>query len=283
MRIYARLRSLGRTGARAMEWSIETVIYVLITALIPGFVATWLGVGGCFLRIPMIMYFFGTSIKTAYCINQAVIALTTIPGVIEHVRSKHVYWKGLVVAVLSAMAGVSLGAYVVAKYVPGLVLRVLFGFVCVGIGIYVAIKTIRARSKLVKRVTVSEVEKLEHGPKLGIWMFLAGFATGLCGFGGGIYFVPIYMGLGYPTHVAIGTSSAQMIPVAGLGSSILTLNGYMDPELFLAIGIPTLVASWLGAKLAKRSPPWVLRLVYAFSIIGAGLFVALDALRKILM
>jgi len=264
-----------------MHWTPLTVLYVLVTALVPGFLATWLGVGGCFLRIPMIMYFFGVPIKSAYCINQAVIALTTIPGVIEHVRSRHVYWRGFAVAAASAAAGVSLGAYVVAKYVPGLELRVFFGFVCVGIGIYVAYRTIRARRALVRRVTVAEVKRLEHGPRLAALMFVAGFATGLCGFGGGIYFVPIYMGLAYPTHVAVGTSSAQMIPVAGLGSSILTALGWMRPELLLAIGIPTLVASWLGARMAARSPPWILRLVYAFAIIGAGLFVAIDALRKL--
>ncbi len=263
-----------------MEWNWLTVTYVLITALIPGFLATWLGVGGCFLRIPMLMYFFGIPIKSAYCINQAVIALTTIPGVIEHVRAKHVYWRGFAVASTSAALGVSLGAYVVAKYVSGTVLRIFFGLVCVAIGIYIAIKTVKARKALVKRVTVAEVAKLEYGPKLGILMFLAGFATGLCGFGGGIYFVPIYMELGYPTHVAIGTSSTQMIPVTGLGSSILAALGWMKLDLLLAIGIPTLVASWLGARMTRKSPPWILRLVYALSIIGAGLFVAIDAMKK---
>ena len=264
-----------------MEWSPLTVFYVLITALIPGFLATWLGVGGCFLRIPMIMYFFNVPIKSAYCINQAVIALTTIPGVFVHARNKHVYWRGFAVAAISAALGVSVGAYVVAKYIPGLVLRIFFGFVCVGIGVYIALRTLRMRRALVRRVTVAEVKELEHGVKLGTWMFLAGFATGLCGFGGGIYFVPIYMGLGYPTHIAIGTSSAQMIPVAGLGSSVLSLLGWMKFDLFLAIGIPTLVASWLGAKATAKSPPWILRLVYAVSIVGAGLFVALDTMHKI--
>ncbi len=256
-------------------------VKVLLTALIPGLLATWLGVGGCFLRIPMIMYFFDIPIKSAYCINQAVIALTTIPGVYTHVRNGHVYWKGFVVAAISAAVGVALGAYVVAKFIPGTTLRVFFGFVCVGIGMYIAIKTIKARRKLVKRITVFEVKKLEHGKKLAILMFLAGFATGLCGFGGGIYFVPIYMGLGYSTHIAIGTSSAQMIPVAGLGSSVLTYLGWMRLELFIAIGIPTLIASWIGAKLTTKSPPWILRLVYAASIIGAGLYVAIDTLTKI--
>ncbi len=257
-----------------------TWVYVLLTALIPGLLSTWLGVGGCFLRIPMLIYLFGVPIKTAYCINQAVVALTTIPGVIVHVKEKHVYMKGFVVAALSAMVGVSISAYIVAKYIPAMPLRVFFGFVCVGIGIYVIYKTLRARKVLVKRVTVEAVKTLEHGAKLALLMFLAGFATGLCGFGGGIYFVPIFMGLGYPTHVAVGTSSIQMLPVAGLGSTVLTINGFMYPLLFLLVGVPTLIASWAGAKLSAKSPPWVLRLIYALAIIGAGLYVAIDALRK---
>ena len=97
----------------------------------------------------------------------------------------------------------------------------------------------------------------------------------------GIYFVPTYMALGYPTHVAIGTSSTQMLPVAGLGSAVLTASGFMDLLMLIAVGIPTLLASWIGAKLATKSPPWFLRVIYGASIIGAGLYVALDSLVKL--
>ncbi len=255
--------------------------YVLLTAIIPGLLATWLGVGGCFLRIPMLTYLFGVSIKTAYCINQATIALTTIPGVIVHWRSGHVYSRGLVVSAISAVVGVALGAYVVAKIIPTLALKGIFGAACIGIGIYITWKTLKARKALRRRVTVREVKWLEAGARLSLLMFLAGFATGLCGFGGGIYYVPIFMALSYPTHVAIGTSSAQMIATASIGSTVLSISGYMNVVLLASIGIPTLVASWIGAKLSVRSPPWLLRLVYSLSIIGAGAFVVYDALSKL--
>jgi|GEM_PF-574902 len=256
-------------------------LYVMLTALVPGLLATWLGVGGCFLRIPMLMYLFNVPIKVAYCINQAVVALATIPGVIVHFRERHVYVKGFAIASLSAMVGVSISAYFVAKYVPAVTLRAIFGLACVMIGIYIFYTTLKGRRRLTKRVTLATIGELESGYKLATLMFLAGFATGLCGFGGGIYFVPTYIGLGYPTHVAVGTSSIQMIPVAGLGSTVLSLNGYLHPLLLALIGLPTLVASWVGAKLAARSPPWVLRLIYALSIIGAGAYVTMDAIFKL--
>jgi len=256
-------------------------LYVVLTAMIPGLLATWLGVGGCFLRIPMLIYLFGVNIKTAYCINQAVIALTTLPGVYVHWKKGHVYTKGFIIAAIGATLGVALGAYAVAKYIPTIVLKGIFGVACIGIGIYIAFKTIKMRKALIKRITVKEVETLEHGLKLFASMLLAGFATGLCGFGGGIYYVPLFLAFGYPTHVAIGTSSTQMIATASMGSTVLTINGFMNPILFLAIGIPTLLASWIGAKLAAKSPPWLLRMIYAISIIGAGAYVAYDAFTKI--
>ncbi len=256
--------------------------YVALTALIPGLLATWLGVGGCFLRIPMLIYLFGINIKSAYCINQAIVALTTLPGVYVHWKSHHVYSKGFIVAAISASAGVALGAYVVAKYIPTLILKGIFGVACIVIGVYVAYQTLKMRKKLTKRITVKEVKTLEHGVKLSILMFLAGFATGLCGFGGGIYYVPIFIALNYPTHVAVGTSSAEMIITAGMGASVLTYSGYMLLDMFVAIGIFTLIASWVGAKLATKSPPWILRLIYSLSIIGAGSYVVYDAFTKFL-
>ncbi len=263
-------------------WNPLFWLYVLITAIVPGLIATWLGVGGCFLRIPLLMYLFGVPIKCAYCINQATVALATLPGVIEHWRQKHVYARGFVVAAVSSTAGTMVGAYLVAKYIPAQHLKIIFGVACIGAGIYIAWKTVKARTKLVKRVTVEHVTKLEAGFKLAALMFAAGLATGVCGFGGGIYYVPIYIGLAYPTHVAVGTSSAQMIASASAGAAVLTAYGYMIPTLFIAVAIPTLIASYIGAKLAAKSPPWILRLVYAAAIVAAGAYVTITTLQKLL-
>ena len=258
-------------------------IYILIIALIPGFLATWLGVGGCFLRIPMLMYLLGLNIKQAYFVNQTVIAVTTIPGVIEHYGKKHVYSRGTIVAGISAALGVALGAYVVAKYLPTDILKMIFGFACIGVGIYVADRTIKMRGKLIKRVTVEEAKQLECGFKLILLMFLAGFATGICGFGGGIYYLPIYFFLGYPTHVAIGTSSAQMIITASVGACVLAYYGFMNILIAIYVGVFTLIASWIGARLSARTMPWILRLVYAILIILIGSYVAIDGLTRVLL
>jgi len=250
-----------------------TLLWVLLTGAIPGFLATWLGVGGCFLRIPMMMALLGLPIKTAYAVNMAVISITTIPGVITHYRMKHVYTKGFIVGAVGAALGVIVGTQI-AVYTPSATLKVIFGFACVGVGIYMLYTSLKTRGKVPPRTTVEDVEKLEHGPKLCFLMFLAGVATGICGFGGGIYYMPLFVALGYPMHIAVGTSSTQMIPVAAIGAANLTAHGYQNWLYVLAIGLVTLIFSWLGARASKVTKAWILRASFGILIAAIGLLVA---------
>ncbi len=250
------------------------MVWVFLIGAIPGFLATWLGIGGCFLRIPMMMALLGLPIKTAYAVNMAVIAITTIPGVIIHYRMKHTYTRGFIVAAIGSALGIIVGTQL-AVYLPTSILKTIFGIACIGVGIYMVYTAIKVKNKVPPRVTVNEAGVLEHGIKLVGLMFLAGIATGLCGFGGGIYYMPIFTALGYPIHIAIGTSSTQMIPVAAVGAINLTLHGFQNWSYVLAIGLVTLFFSWLGAKTTKMTKAWILRVVFGVIIGLVGLSVAL--------
>jgi len=238
-----------------------------------GFLATWLGIGGCFIRIPLMMFLFGLSIKTAYAVNMAVIAVATIPGVISHYMMRHVFTKGFIVAATGAAVGVILGTQV-AMYVPSAVLKAIFGIACIAVGIYMTTMAIKKKGAMPPRMTIDEINSLESGPKLCILMFLAGVATGLCGFGGGIYYMPIFNTLGYPMHVAIGTSSAQMIPVTAIGATNLTLHGFQNWFFVFWIGLVTLLFSWLGARTTKLMKAWALRAIFGVLIGVVGIIVA---------
>ncbi len=250
------------------------LFFVFITGAIPGFLATWLGIGGCFLRIPMMMVLLDLPIKSAYAVNMAVISLTTIPGVISHYNMKHVYNKGVVVASVGAAIGVLIGTQL-AIFTPSMLLKKIFGVACIGVGIYMSYKAIKSKGVVPPRVTVDEIRKLEYGPKLILLMFLAGIATGLCGFGGGIYYMPVYNALGYPMHIAIGTSSTQMIFVAGLGAANLAIHGYMRWFYVLTIGVFTLIFSWIGARVTKTMKAWMLTAIFGVLIGIIGLCVAI--------
>jgi len=159
----------------------------------------------------------------------AVISLTTIPGVIAHYRSRHVYSRGVLIASIAAAIGVFLGTQL-AIWTPSSMLKKIFGIACVGVGIYMLYGAAKGRGKIPPRVTIDEVKRLEAGSRLFALMFFAGIATGLCGFGGGIYYMPILNALGYPMHIAVGTSSAEMIFVAGVGAANLTIHGGREDD-----------------------------------------------------
>lgn len=250
-----------------------TLLWVILIGAIPGFLATWLGIGGCFLRIPMMMGLLALPIKSAYAVNMMVIGLTTIPGVIMHFRMRHIYTKGFIVAAIGAAIGVVLGTQL-AVMVPSDVLKKIFGIACVGVGIYMLYMALKTRGKTPPRVTIDEVEKLAHGINLGGLMFIAGIATGLCGFGGGIYYMPILTTLGYPMHIAIGTSSTQMIPVSLIGATNLTIHGYQNWLFVGTIGAVTLVFSWLGARTTAAMKAWFLKAIFGVLIAIIGICVA---------
>jgi len=261
----------------ATPWTFEWWIIALFIAAVTGFIATYLGVGGCFLRIPFMMWFLGLSIKQAYCVNQAVIAISTIPGVITHYKQGHTYSRGVIVSAIGASIGVFLGT-LIAVWTPRGLLRTIFGSACVGVGIYMLIKSVKTRGRVPPRVTVKEVRTLTSGPKLFFLMFLAGVATGVCGFGGGIYFVPVLTALAYPMHIAVGTSSTIMIATGTVGATNLTYHGFMVWEDVVGIGLPTLLFSWLGAKAAKIAKAWILRGVFGILISVIGGLVAVHIL-----
>ena len=253
--------------------SALTILWIILTGAVPGFLATWLGVGGCFLRIPMMMGLLGLPIKSAYAINMMVIGLSTIPGVVMHYRMRHVYTKGFITAAIGAAIGVVLGTQL-AIIVPSTTLKNIFGIACILVGVYMLYTALKTRGRIPRRVTTAQIKSLEHGIKLGGLMFVAGIATGLCGFGGGIYYMPILSTLGYPMHIAIGTSSTQMIPVSLIGATNLTIHGYQNWLFVGAIGAVTLVFSWLGARVTAIMKAWLLRGIFGVIISTIGICVA---------
>jgi len=253
---------------------ILLVTWILFIGASCGFLATWLGIGGCFLRIPLMMLLLGLSIKTAYAVNMAVICIATLPGVVSHYNMRHVYTRGTIVGAAGAIPGVLVGTQI-AMYTPNDILKVIFGIACIGVGIYMTTMAFKKKGATPPRVTLDQISGLSSGWKLGTLMFLAGVATGLTGFGGGIYYMPILNVLGYPMHIAIGTSSAQMIPVTAVGATNLTLHGFQDWYFVFWIGLVTLVFSWLGARATKTMKAWVLRAIFGILILIVGIAVAL--------
>ncbi len=181
---------------------------LLFTGLAVGFVSGMLGVGGCFLMVP-VQYFVLTSIgvdptiaiRTAFGTNLMVVFVTAMSGAFRHHKKRAVLWRHAATLGLVSIPFTFAGAYI-ASILSGAVLKTVFG-------IAILLGALRMATAHPIRV-----EGEPHGNMI-TYAFLGmifGFVTGLIGIGGGVLMVPLMViFLNYHMREAVATSTAVMI------------------------------------------------------------------------
>ena len=102
--------------------------------------------------------------------------------------------------------------------------------------------------------------------------FGVGILSGLLGVGGGVFLVPLLVGVfGVAQHLAHGISLAVVIPTAIVSSFIYSFHGSVDYQTALQLIAGSVVGASLGAKLMKRLPADQLKRLFAMMLILVGL------------
>lgn len=106
---------------------------------------------------------------------------------------------------------------------------------------------------------------------------IAGMQAGLTGVGGGVFLVPLMVGvLGVAQHEAHGTSLAVIIAIAIVGTityaSLGHIPGDADWSLVPALAFGAVVGVVAGAKLMMRVPARQLRLLFSVFIMALGIY-----------
>lgn len=104
-----------------------------------------------------------------------------------------------------------------------------------------------------------------------------GLLSGLLGIGGGTIAIPamIYL-MKMPTHLAMGTSLAVIIPLAISGTYKHLSNGNVDLKVALALAIGGIVFAYVGAWLQSRVPDLMLKRIFGVFIIVLGVNLVLS-------
>ncbi|OGV63139.1 MAG: hypothetical protein A2498_04780 [Lentisphaerae bacterium RIFOXYC12_FULL_60_16] len=99
-----------------------------------------------------------------------------------------------------------------------------------------------------------------------------GLLSGLLGIGGGTIAIPgmMYL-LKMPTHLAMGTSLAVIIPVAISGTYKHMLNKNVDFKVAIGLAIGGIVFAYIGAWLQTHVPELMLKRIFGLFIIVLGL------------
>ncbi|MBW2091190.1 MAG: sulfite exporter TauE/SafE family protein [Deltaproteobacteria bacterium] len=263
-----------------MELHIAQIIALLVTGVGVGFASGLLGVGGCFIMVPVQYWALKSigvdptiAIRVAFGTNLLVVLPTALSGSITHHNKGAVIWKAGVTLGITGAIGAFAGGFI-ASHLPGNVLTVAFG-VAVILG---ALRMLTARPpQIIEEPSDSLAAYI-------LWGFPLGIISGIIGIGGGVLMVPIMVFfLKFKMHQAVGTSTALMIFTAIGGSLSFLINGlgvqglpaystgYLNWLQWILLAGCSVPMAIVGAKTAHRLPAKQLKYIFIIVMFYMGL------------
>lgn len=257
----------------ALSWLVATGVLV-------GLAGGLLGVGGCFIMVPVQVWVFQAmgvpldlAVRQAFGTNLLVVLPTALSGAWGHSRKGAVIWRAGIIMGLAGAAGAALGASI-ATHLTGQTLKIIFGAAIVAGAV---------------RMLTAKPPQVEPEPERSAWKFVAwalpiGVLTGLIGIGGGVLMVPIMvLALGFSMHRAVGTSTAMMLFTAAGGcASFITHGigvedlpsyslGYVNLAAWAALALTSVPMAQVGVKVAHLLDQRRLKLVFIIVMLYMGL------------
>lgn len=256
------------------------IILLLIGGCFGGLMAGLLGVGGGIILTPIQYYLLvaygvdsNIAMPLSFGTSLAVIFVTMIRSTKKHYDNGLVVTTFLSYIMVLGFIGAVMGAFI-STHVDVSVLKLLFGLMC-----FVAVINMILIKYPDNDDNISK-SKLSHS-LLGL---VGGLLCGLLGVGGGIIMIPILtIVLKYPTHKAIGTSSASIIATSLGGLIAYMILGWNVPNLpaysigyvnliqFVFLTITSTIVAGYAANLSKKVDSKKLKIVHILLVLYIGL------------
>ena len=117
-----------------MGITVSQIIVLLATGVGIGFAAGLLGLGGCFIMVP-VMVFTQMGIPVDTAVKLAFGLPTVASSSLAHHRRGAVWWKAAIFLGISGAAGALLGATITSQFIRGEIIKIAFGAVAILAGI----------------------------------------------------------------------------------------------------------------------------------------------------
>jgi uncharacterized membrane protein YfcA len=278
--------------------SVNALVIVLLGGIV-GLLTGMIGVGGGFLTTP-ILIFYGIPPAVAVASSTTQITGTSISGMLAHRRRRGVDYRMGAVIIVGGLMGALAGG-VVFRVLQELgqidtVINLLYVVLLGSIGTMMAKEAATALDILKPRPGKKKPRR--HNPLIaslpmrwrfyqsGLYIsplaplllgFVAGMLTVLLGVGGGFILVPamIYL-LGMSAQVVVGTSLLQILFVTAATTLIhATSTKSVDIVLAGLLLLGSVIGAQLGARLAQKAKPELLRMFLAIIILAVAVRMAI--------
>ena len=273
---------------------IIEIILLFIFGLAIGLPASLAGVGGGFLIMPVLIFFFGLSAQNAVAVSIAAILGTTISSTLVYLKQKRVDFLLALLYDIFDVPGVIVGAYL-ASLITSSMLTGLVGIFIISLSILLIIRkepvldkpkisdtrgSIQNKGLRRKRIDSNGKTysyKIKRPALIFLSSFAGGLVTGFAGLGGGITDTSTMILLGIPAHIAVASSEFAMDLTNGTG---LLAHGILDNlliEYAIPLTIGTMVGAQIGAVLSKYVKGATIRKVLTILAFIAGIRLLLFA------
>lgn len=256
------------------------IILLLIGGCFGGLMAGLLGVGGGIILTPIQYYLLvaygvdsNIAMPLSFGTSLAVIFVTMIRSTKKHYDNDLVVTTFLSYIMVLGFIGAIIGAFI-STHVDVSILKLMFGLMC-----FVAVINMILIKYPDNDDNISK-SKVAHS-LLGL---IGGLLCGLLGVGGGIIMIPILtIVLKYPTHKAIGTSSASIIATSLGGLIAYMVLGWNVPNLpaysigyvnliqFVFLTITSTIVAGYAANISKKVDSKKLKIVHILLVLYIGL------------
>ncbi|MCD6305852.1 MAG: sulfite exporter TauE/SafE family protein [Deltaproteobacteria bacterium] len=263
-----------------MEMHAAQIIALLVTGIVVGFASGLLGVGGCFIMVPVQFWALKSigvdptiAIRIAFGTNLLVVLPTAFTGAMTHHKKGAVLWKAGISFGIAGAIGAFFGAFI-AAHLPGKVLTVAFG-------IAVILGALRMLTAKPPKITEEPSDSMAA---YILWGIPLGIVSGIIGIGGGVLMIPIMVYfLKFKMHQAVGTSTALMIFTAIGGSVSFLFNGlgiqglppfstgYLNWLQWILLAGCSIPLAIVGAKTAHLLPAKQLKYIFIAVMFYMGL------------
>ncbi len=251
-------------------------LYTLLSGFLSGGALGMTGGGGSILAVPLLVYVVGENVHLAIGTSLIAVGFTSLISSVSYMKESLVKFK---IAFLMAAPGIIstyLGA-LINKEIKGPVLLIIFSLLMLYVG-YLMI-----RQKTAQKLPEQNEMRINY-IKIVVLGFITGFASGFFGIGGGFILVPtLYLGARLTMKESIATSLFIIFLFGLFGFISYEIQGrQINLTISSIFVIGGALGGILGAFIAKRSNPNILRKVFAFFILIVGLSVFVENLLQLL-
>ena len=264
--------------------TLSVAVLSIVLGLCVGAFGTFIGAGGGFLMVPILLLGYHFAPADAVGTSLALVFLNAFSGSVAYLRQRRVDlslgWKFAAATIPGAVGG----AYL-TRVLSSQLFSLGFGVLLLAIAtLLFSGKSVRPSARAKARAIVDSGGE-SHAYAIDVWKgvvvsFFVGLLSSVFGIGGGIIHVPfLIVALGLPVHIATATSHFVLSISTLVGAGTFFALGHVDLTLAALIGAGILAGAQAGAHLSVRATPTIIRRILAGALALVGLRMILQVVH----